>query len=174
MTRYFVAVFPDEAVNRAVDEVVAAAVPPGSWRPVDRERRHVTLRFHGDADPGALAGTLRPRLAGLPAPTLCLAGAGIFGTALWLGVVPATGPGQHADRWSGLVAAVGADPADHVAHLTVGRARGRPAAVPDGLEGRPGPSWTPGEVVLVASGSPYGVLERFPLVGGDEAVGPGR
>jgi 2'-5' RNA ligase len=170
VTRCFVAVFPDEAVNRAVDEVVAAAVPPGSpWRPVARERRHVTLRFHGDADPGELADALRPRLAGLPAPTLQCSGAGVFGTALWLGVLP-----DEEVRWSGLLAAVGADAGEHVAHLTVGRARGRAVAVPPGLEGRHGPSWTPGEAVLVASGSPYGVLERFPLVGGDEAVGPGR
>lgn len=167
MTRCFVAVFPDEAVNRAVDDAVAAAPDP-PWRPVAGERRHVTLRFHADVDAGALADTLRPRLAGLPAPTLRLAGAGIFGTALWLGVLP-----DDAGCWAALLAAVGADPAGHVAHLTVCRARGRPGTVPDGLDGH-GPSWTPGEVALVASGVPHRVLERFPLVGGDEAVGPGR
>ncbi|MFC5066096.1 2'-5' RNA ligase family protein [Actinomycetospora atypica] len=173
MTRCFVAVLPDEAVNCAVDRAVAAAVGPGSpWRPVAPERRHVTLRFHADADAGELADTLRPRVAGLPAPTLRLEGAGIFGTVLWLGVLPVLP--DDARRWSGLLAAVGEDPAGHVAHLTVCRARERPGAVPAGLEGRHGPSWTPGEVVLVASGVPHRVLERFPLVGGGEAVGPGR
>ena len=170
MTRCFVAVLPDDAVTAAVDRGVAAAVPPGSsWRPVAPERRHVTLSFRADADPDELAASLRPRLAGLPAPGLHCAGAGIFGTALWLGVRP-----DDRRCWSGLLMAVGADPAGHVAHLTVARARGRPGAVPEGLQGRHGPSWTPGEVVLVASGVPHRVLERFPLAGGDEAVGPGR
>jgi 2'-5' RNA ligase len=180
--RLFVAVLPDAAVDRAVDaalEVALRRAPDGGrWRPVASSRRHVTLRFHADADPAEVSAGLRAELAGRAAPTLRLAGAGVFGTALWLGVHP-----DDPAAWTDLVAATGADPDTHVPHLTVARARGAAAAaVPPGLAGHCGPAWTAGEVVLVASGVPYRVLDRFPLVGGgagpggetggDEAVGP--
>jgi 2'-5' RNA ligase len=174
--RLFVAVFPDAAVNAAVDAVLARALRAGPhggrWRPVAASRRHVTLRFLADADPDVTVGALRHDLAGLPAPELTTAGAGVFGTALWLGVRAA-----DPEAWTRLVAASGADPAEHVAHLTVARARGRAPEVPPGLAGYRGPGWTAGEVALVASGEPYRVVERFPLVGrsgGGEAVGPAR
>jgi 2'-5' RNA ligase len=187
--RLFVALLPDEAVTAAVDAALERALrsgPDGArWRPVAASRRHVTLRFHGDADPEDTAAVLRRDLAELPAPVLRTAGAGRFGTALWLGVAP-----EDPDRWRRLLVAVGADPDEHVAHLTVARRQGperahageRVPEVPPGLTGHRGPAWCPGEVVLVASGVPYRVLERFPLVGGgagrgggtggDEAVGP--
>ncbi|NMO89931.1 2'-5' RNA ligase family protein [Actinomycetospora sp. TBRC 11914] len=174
--RLFVAVLPDDAVDAAVDAALERALRPGPdgdrWRPVARERRHVTLRFLADADPGDVAATLRRDLAGLPAPRLRPEGAGVFGTALWLGIRPDDGEG-----WSRLVAAAGADPGEHVAHLTVARCRGRAPAVPPGLDAHRGPAWTPREAVLVAGGTPYRVLERFALVespGGGEGVGPAR
>jgi RNA 2',3'-cyclic 3'-phosphodiesterase len=83
--RLFVAVLPDPAVDRAIDaalEVALRGAHAGRWRPVAPSRRHVTLRFHADADPGEVAADLRARLAGRPAPTLRCAGAGVFGTAL--------------------------------------------------------------------------------------------
>jgi 2'-5' RNA ligase len=174
--RLFVAVLPDEAVDAAADAALERALRAdpqgGRWRPVARERRHVTLRFLADAEPGDVAGPLRRDLAGLPAPLMRPVGAGVFGTALWLGIRP-----DDAEGWSRLVAATGADPDEHVAHLTVARCRGRVPAVPPGLAAHRGPAWTPGEVVLVAGGTPYRVLERFALVGspgGGEGVGPAR
>ena len=140
--RLFVALVPDAAVTAAVD---AARCPPRcpapGWRAVAPARRHVTLRFLADADPAATAGALRRDLAGLPAPTLHTAGAGVFGTALWLG---RSSPADPAG-WARLLRAAGADPDSHVAHLTVARGRGRPT-VPADLAGHRGPSWTPGEV----------------------------
>ncbi len=150
--RLFVAVFPDESVNAAVDAAVAH-LDGTAWRPVARERRHVTLRFHADADPAAVAADLRRDLSDHPAPLLRCDGAGIFGTALWLGVRPDAG-----SAWERLLLAVGADPAGHVAHLTVARGRG---PVPDVLREHRGPPWRPEAVVLVASGTPYRVIERF-------------
>jgi RNA 2',3'-cyclic 3'-phosphodiesterase len=168
--RLFAAVVPDPPVDRAVDAALDVALrggpDGGRWRPVASSRRHVTLRFHADADPTEVSAGLRAELAGRPAPTLRLAGAGLFGTALWLGVHPADPAG-----WSDLVRATGADPDTHVPHLTVARARGAAPAVPPGLAEHRGPSWTATEVVLVASGVPYRVLDRFPLVGG--GVRPG-
>ncbi|WP_433799229.1 2'-5' RNA ligase family protein [Actinomycetospora sp. CA-084318] len=172
--RLFVAVFPDDTVNAAVDAALELALrrgpDGGRWRPVARERRHVTLRFHADAEPDEVAAGLRG--APLRAPTLSCAGTGIFGTALWLGV-----HADDRDTWHTLLRAVGTDPADHVAHLTIARCRGHVPAVPPGLDGHAGPHWTPRAVVLVASGSPYRVLEEFPLVatpGADEVVGGPR
>jgi 2'-5' RNA ligase len=150
--RLFVAVFPDETVNDAVDDAVAC-LDGTSWRPVARERRHVTLRFHADADPEAVAADLRRGLTDHPAPALRCHGAGLFGTALWLGVRP-----DDRSVWERLLLAVGVDPAEHVAHLTVARGRG---PVPDVLREHHGPPWRPGAVVLVASGTPYRVVERF-------------
>ena len=174
--RLFVAVLPDEAVDAAVDAALERALrrspDAGRWRPVAASRRHVTVRFLADADPEVTAADLRQDLAGLPAPVLHLAGAGVLGTALWLGVEPA-----DPAAWARLVTAAGGAPAAHVAHLTVARARGRAPAVPPGLREHRGPAWNPRDVVLVASGVPYRVLERFPLVaepGGGEAVGPAR
>ncbi|MDL5156299.1 2'-5' RNA ligase family protein [Actinomycetospora termitidis] len=172
--RLFVAVLPDEAANAAADTDLELALRRdphgGRWRAVARERRHVTLRFHADADPDEVAAELGERLAGGERPALRCAGAGRFGTALWLGVETV----GAAAAWDRLLVAAGADPAEHVAHLTVARARGRSPSVPPGLAEHRGPVWTPDEVVVVASGTPYRVVARFPLVGGDEAVGPGR
>lgn len=177
--RLFVAVVPDEAVDAAADADLELALrrgpDGGRWRPVARERRHVTLRFHADADPDEVAADLRRRLADQQAPTLHCAGAGVFGTALWLGVHP-----HDRDDWHALLRAAGTEPADHVAHLTVARCRGRVppvTTVPLGLDAHQGPPWTPRAAVLVASGVPYRVVETFPLVpppGADEAVGGHR
>lgn len=174
--RLFVAVFPDEAVNAAVDAVVVD-LDPDHWRVAARERRHVTLRFHADADPDRVAADLRRDLVGSVTTGLRCRGAGTFGSALWLGVVPDEEAEQHADRgsaWATLLRAVGSDPADHVAHLTVARGRG---PVPATVQAYEGPRWIPRTVALVASGSPYRVLEEFALVrppGADEAVGGPR
>lgn len=183
--RMFVAVLPDAAVSTAVDRLLPDALSGTGWRAVTPRRRHVTLRFLADADPDAVAEALRRDLAGLPAPALRTVGAGVFGSALWLGV-RTDGP----QDWRRLLVAAGADPDEHVAHLTVARrpgpARARgpgpgaaSAAVPSGLVEHRGPLWRPGEVRLVASGNPYRLVAAFPLVGGDarragadEPVGP--
>jgi 2'-5' RNA ligase len=170
--RLFVALVPDATVTAAVDALLPVALAGTGWRAVDPGRRHVTLRFLADADPAATAGALRRDVAGLPAPTLHTAGAGVFGTALWLGVGVGVGVANtdaDAGGWARLLRAVGTDPDSHVAHLTV--ARGRDGTVPEILAGHRGPSWTPGEVLLLASGTPYRVVEEFPLVGGGARPG---
>ncbi len=174
--RLFVAVYPDEAVNAAADAALERALrrapDADRWRPVARERRHVTLHFLADADPDATAAALRRALAGHPAPTLGTEGAGVFGTALWLGVRP-TDP----RAWAHLVAAAGGDPATHVPHLTVARCRGRVPDVPQELADDRGPAWTPREALLVTGGGRHRVVERFPLVGrpgAGEGVGADR
>ena len=167
--RLFTAVFPDAAVTAAVAAVVAAAVDPATWRAVAPQRRHVTLCFHGDADPDTLASALRARATGLPAPRLRCAGAGIFGEALWLGVTA-----DPPDPLTALVVAAGGDPANHAGHLTVARRRrGAPRRrpVPAAMAAHVGPGWTPGEVVLVASGNPYVLVERVALTTGAVGVG---
>jgi len=167
--RLFTAVFPDAGVTAAVDAVVAAAVDPTTWRVVAPERRHVTLCFHGDADPDALASALRERATGLPAPHLRCTGAGIFGDALWLGVTA-----DPPDPVTALVVAAGGDAAGHVGHLTVARRRrGAPrrSPVPAALAAHVGPVWTPTEVALVASGDPYVLVERVALTTGAVGVG---
>jgi RNA 2',3'-cyclic 3'-phosphodiesterase len=173
--RLFVAVVPDAAATAAVDALLRHARTGTGWRAVAPGRRHVTLRFLADAEPAVTAAALRRDVAGLPAPRMRTTGAGVFGTALWLGVHVADPPG-----WERLLRSVGTDPGEHVAHLTV--ARGRDGTVPEGLVAHRGPTWEPAAVLLVASGTPYRVVEEFPLVGrgarpgdgtgGDEAVGP--
>ncbi|HEY2222995.1 2'-5' RNA ligase family protein [Actinomycetospora sp.] len=164
--RLFVAVVPDAAVTAAIDALLPPALTGTGWRAVAPGRRHVTLRFLADADPAVTAAALRRDLAGAPAPRLRTTGAGVFGTALWLGVRVADPAG-----WEALLRAVGTDPGEHVAHLTV--ARGRDGDVPETLAGHRGPAWAPGEVLLVASGTPYRVVDEFPLVGGGARPGDG-
>jgi 2'-5' RNA ligase len=97
---------------KAVVEQVRSETDGLAW--VASERWHVTVAFLGRVDP-------RPhqdRQIVLPEqPQLTLGGAGTFGDrVLWAGV-----RGSVAD----VVRAVGADPQELTAHLTVARVRGR-------------------------------------------------
>ncbi|MEU7529824.1 2'-5' RNA ligase family protein [Saccharothrix sp. NPDC042600] len=150
--RLFTGVFPPDAVVRELTAALApvrAAHPGLRW--VAPGRLHVTLRFHGDdAEPGGQLDAL----AGLPAPTVRLAGCGHFSGVLWIGV---EGPLEP------LAAAAGTPLETWRPHLTVARARGRRTRWPHvEFTGR---EWTVREVALVRSdpATGYEVLDRVPL-----------
>ena len=179
MPRLFTAFAPpetelDSLATRiaAIAPVAESIVPDLRWTP--RANWHVTLCFHGEDDVAARWATLLPRLTGLPAPKLRLAGGGTFGGVLWVGVRPSS-PADAA-ALAGLAEAAGADPADYTAHLTVGRWRARPGARIDirGLSGLfadyTGEWFAPGEVALMRSepgprGPEYHVEQRLVLTG---------
>ncbi|PXY27981.1 RNA 2',3'-cyclic phosphodiesterase [Prauserella muralis] len=125
---------------------------------------HLTLGFYGRDDPVARAHWLRERLAGLPAPTVRLTGAGTFPGVLWTGV--------QAAGLAELAAAVRPESEDREfrAHLTLARgdAPGALAVWTRLLAGYRSPRWTAGEVVLMRSdpgpgGPAYTTVERFRL-----------
>jgi 2'-5' RNA ligase len=160
--RLFTAVWPPaDALDRLGDAVAGIADLPG-WRPVPRERWHLTLAFHGEDDPDRRAADL-DALAGAPSPRLRLAGSGSFPGVLWAGL-------QTLDRAAldALVAGAGGDPATFVGHLTLARRSGRRGGRPAVPDVPPGPWWSPGEVLLVASerdaaGLRYRPVHRVPL-----------
>ena len=117
--RLFTALWPPaEAVSALV---AATGEPPPGWRAVDPASWHLTLAFHGEADPGVLARQLDRAAGGLAAPKLRIAGAGSFVGVRWAGVQV-----DAPERLAHLVTAAGGDPAEFVAHLTVLRRRRRP------------------------------------------------
>ncbi len=197
--RLFVAVWPPAAASDAVAaSVEAVAAQHGSLRWQSAHRWHLTLAFLGEGDADKAIGRLNrllgeagsstrapgrgedlPRLesatggigaAGAAEP-LRLAGAGTFGPVLWVGVEHGTWLADLARSVQGTL---------HVrdrrfrAHVTVARARGRPAdaaaqvraAVPALAEHR-GPLWAPRAVTLVSSVNgprpEYHVLADWPL-----------
>nr|WP_246458379.1 RNA 2',3'-cyclic phosphodiesterase [Saccharopolyspora gloriosae] len=119
-------------------------MPPRQW--------HLTLCFHGPADPAASAVRLDDRVREATAPRLRLAGAGTFRGVLWAGVEPAADSDARALR--ALVRAAGGDPEAFRAHLTLARwNEGRPdrRALLAGLDDYAGPWWDASEVALVRS-----------------------
>jgi 2'-5' RNA ligase len=149
--RLFTALWPpDEAVAALAADTATAGDSPG-WRAVDPATWHLTLAFHGEADPGVLARRLDRAARGAPAPRLRIAGAGVFPGVRWAGTEADT-----PEQLAGLVAAAGGDAVAFVPHLTVLRRRRRPG--PGAEEDPPvpwaahsGPWWRPEEVLLVAS-----------------------
>jgi 2'-5' RNA ligase len=160
--RLFTAVVPPPEVVTDLTAALAGPVPTG-WRRVDPATWHVTLVFHGDAEPAVVAGAL-DAAAGMPGPRLRLDGAGAFPGVRFARVVAEPPDGLHA-----LVAAVGGDAAGFVPHLTVLRRRGRGGQEPPArLPGLCGPWWQVGEVVLMASeqrpeGPLYSIVHRVAL-----------
>jgi 2'-5' RNA ligase len=154
---------------------VAALAPPaealvGDLRWTPRANWHVTLCFHGEDEVASRWSAIAPRLAGLPAPTLRLAGAGTFGGVLWIGVRPA-GP-RDANALADLAEAAGADRTEYTAHLTIARGRSRGRIDTRSLTGLfadyTGGWFVPGEVALMRSepgptGPNYHVEQRMTL-----------
>jgi len=183
MPRLFTALWPARPVLSALARELDAdpGWPPEGWRATPLARWHVTLAFHGEAEPGVRARQLEARAAALPAPWLRLAGAVSFpqGVAA-VGVVPAGG--ADAAALAELVVAAGGDPAGYRAHLTLARTSRRRDAPPatGPLGSYVGPWWCPGEVCLARSelttaGPRYTVLHRVPLSPRPRpAGGPGR
>lgn len=175
--RLFTALWPPPTVIDALEADVGDAVPRG-WRRTDPTTWHVTLAFHGEADPGVAARRLEGSAHGVAAPRLRLAGAGAFDGVRWVGVEAPSPDGRALD---GLVEAAGGDVARFAAHVTVLRLRPRPGPHPETDPATPwsahrGPWWRPGEVLLVASepgrgGVRYRVVHRVPLAA--EAVARG-
>lgn len=166
--RLFTALWPPADVAAALVADTRTMNVPAGWRLADPHTWHITLGFHGDADPTVLARRWERKAHGAAAPRLRLSGAGAFPGVRWVGV-----EADPAVRLAGLVEAAGGDPALFVAHLTVLRARRRPGpAIDPDLEmpwsAHRGPWWRPAEVLLVASepmraGSHYRVVHRAPL-----------
>lgn len=163
--RLFTALWPAPAAVAALRGVTPRVAPPG-WRCTDPSSWHITLAFHGEADPGVQARLLEHGVHGRPAPRLRLAGAGAFPRVRWAGV-DSDGPLQE------LVEAAGGDPERFVAHVTVLLQRSRPGRGAERLPATPwsthvGPWWSPAEVLLMASepakgGSRYRAVHRVPL-----------
>ena len=160
--RLFAALVPPaEAV---VEMAAALACPaPAGWRKVDPATWHVTLVFHGEAEPMVVAAAL-DEAAGTPAPRLRIDGTGAFPGVHFARIVA-----EPVDALHALVTAVGGDPAGFVPHLTVMRRRGRARLEPPvQLPRLSGPWWQVDEVVLMVSerrpeGPVYAVVHRVPL-----------
>jgi 2'-5' RNA ligase len=135
----------------AVAPAAEALVADLRWTP--RANWHVTLCFHGEDEVADRWSAIAPKLTGLPAPTLRLAGAGTFGGVLWIGVRPAGS--RDANALADLAEAAGADRAEYTAHLTVARWRSRGRIDTRSLTSLfadyTGEWFVPGEVALMRS-----------------------
>jgi 2'-5' RNA ligase len=156
--RLFVAVDPSPEAREHLRSAVAGLDGVRVTRP---ESWHVTLAFLGDV--GASTATqLEPRLeavaAAHPTVELCLAGSGLFGGTLWVGVrgdlVPLATDVAAAARACG----ISLEERPFRAHLTVARSdRGRRRTSQQrALASYSGPAWTCRKLRLVRShlGSP--------------------
>lgn len=143
----------DRLATRVAAVAPAAEALVGDLRWTPRANWHVTLCFHGEDEVASRWASIAPKLAGLPAPTLRLAGAGTFGGVLWIGV-RAAGP-RDATALADLADAAGADRAEYTAHLTVARWRSRSRIDTRSLSGLfadyTGAWFVPGEVALMRS-----------------------
>ncbi|MCX2732945.1 RNA 2',3'-cyclic phosphodiesterase [Saccharopolyspora sp. NFXS83] len=158
LPRLFTAVWPPrEAIDHllgVLDETGLERAGAGlrRFRLVPSRQWHLTLCFHGPADPAARAALLDDRVPEATAPRLRLAGAGTFRGVLWAGVEPAADSDARALR--ALVLAAGGDPDGFRAHLTLARWNaGRPdrRALLARLGDCAGPWWDASEVALVRS-----------------------
>jgi RNA 2',3'-cyclic 3'-phosphodiesterase len=170
--RLFIAIWPDEASRDALVTTVheaRTAAPDIRWQPA--ERWHVTLAFLGQADPEESRRRIAAHvITGLPAPEpVRLAGAGAFGSVIWVGVEHGPWLGDLA---SGLQRALRVADRRFRAHVTVGRVRGeggpaRAREVVPLLRPHDGPGWTPAELTLVESSTgpapEYRICDRWPL-----------
>ncbi|WP_219416712.1 2'-5' RNA ligase family protein [Pseudonocardia nigra] len=166
----FTALWPPAGAVQALAADTAAVGEPRGWRVRAPDAWHVTLAFHGAADPGVLARRLDRAARGAPAPRLRIAGGGAAPGVRWAGVTA-----EPADLLIGLVVLAGGAPERFVPRVTVLRVRPRPgpAADPDPpvtWTAHRGPWWRPTELLLVGSeptrgGSRYRVVHRVPLGG---------
>lgn len=164
MSRLFVCLWPPEHVLEALealhrkDQVGARFVRPENW--------HVTLRFVGDADPGAMADALD---AARFEPTAVRLGPAVDIGGTRTLFVPATG----ADGLAAEVVRATRDLGDQpirprfLGHVTIARIQ-RGANMPRALGELVDVSWRPREVALVAStlrpdGARYETLRAWPI-----------
>jgi 2'-5' RNA ligase len=169
--RLFTALWLADDAVAALRAVADPDAGPAGWRAVDPGSWHITLAFHGEADPGVLARRLDRAARDAAAPRVRVGGSGAFDGVRWAGVEAEPG-----ERLAGLVAAAGGAVDRFVAHVTVLRRRARPGPGADPDPPAPwaehrGPWWTPPEVLLVSSepgrsGPRYRVVHRVPLAPG--------
>jgi RNA 2',3'-cyclic 3'-phosphodiesterase len=165
--RLFTALWVPPAAVAALRATTTADPVPLGWRAVDPETWHLTLAFHGEAEPEQLAPALYAAAVGARAPRLRLRGAGTFRGVQWVGV-----QAEPEDRLRALVEAAGGDPVEFVPHVTLLRRRGRNRQSHPGRSpwaDHHGPWWRPADVLLVCSepgsgrGPHYRVVHRVPL-----------
>jgi 2'-5' RNA ligase len=161
--RLFVAAFPPRAV--AADLARLPRTPAAGVRWIPPDQWHVTLRFLGDAEPGAVAEALAQAV--LPGATAVL-GPRVVRLGLDVVVVPVAGLDALSDAVVVATAGHGGppDPRPFVGHLTL--ARLRRGATSELIGTVVGGSFDVEEVCLVDSrtgpeGAVYEVLGRCPL-----------
>jgi RNA 2',3'-cyclic 3'-phosphodiesterase len=168
--RLFTALLPPAEVAAALEAELTGHPdwPPEGWRAIPRQCWHVSLCFHGSAEPGVLARRLDAAAGGLAAPALRLAGVVSFSGVTALRARPVST--SEAEALAVLVRAAGGDPAGFRGHVMVARTTRRRDAPParGPLVAHRGPWWRPAEVCLVhadaGAGPPrYVVLHRVPL-----------
>lgn len=171
MVRLFAAIWPDaDAVAALVADLDGDnGWRPAGWRATRPDSWHVTIRFHGEGDPGVVARELESRVSGTRAPRLRLTGLVTFPGVLAAGVRGATDDDDAS--LSELVSRTGGDPSRHRPHVTVALSSrpGRTSPRPQPLRDHRGPLWHATDVRLVRSElssgpSRYTVLHRVPLV----------
>lgn len=162
--RLFTAIVPPAAAVDALAARVAEVPGAPGMRWVPTEQWHVTLGFFGTDDVPARQAWLEPRLRGMVAPRIRLAGSGTFRGVLWCGVA--------GDDITALAEAAGAAEQRRAFHPHVTLARGRPPGgldrLAEYLEPHRGPSWLVTQVVLFRSdrgerGVVYTPIERYSL-----------
>lgn len=164
--RLFLAIWPPAPVLDALAAALPRHLEALRWQP--RERWHITVAFLGDREPGPALRRF-DRLDPPAADQVRLAGAGMFGPILWVGLE--TGP------WLAALAAqarrtFGVEERRFRAHVTVARSRTsagqrelpRATAILTGFESSP---WVPEALTLVRSTigphPSYEVIGRCPL-----------
>jgi RNA 2',3'-cyclic 3'-phosphodiesterase len=162
MARLFVAVWPPDHVReelaalRRKDQRGVRFLPPENW--------HVTLRFLGEADPGAVADALDG--AALP-PAHARLGPGVDVLAERALVVPVSGVDELAAAVVAATGRIGDPPRKRfVGHLTIARLK-RHARMPSALGAMVEASFDVEEIALVQSrlhpsGARYETLATWP------------
>jgi 2'-5' RNA ligase len=162
----FVAVRPPADVLRALHRLPRPDQPGVRWVPPDQW--HVTLRFVGDADVGALDRALADRFGAPVAAPTCVLGPKVSRLGRSVVCVPAAGLDELAAAVREATASLGEppDPRPFAGHLTLARLRNRAAC---GLAGAAfSARFAVAEVELVSSrlgaqGARHEVVARYRL-----------
>lgn len=178
--RVFVAIFPPPEVQRTLLHAAQGVSIAGNVRWVHQENIHLTLKFLGDVKPDALESVHKAlrKIARHHEPfRIQPSGLGAFPSkkrarVVWSAVAEGSvalstlaGEIEEALEPFGF----GRVQKLYKPHMTLGRVRGQPAKLPDGVDVR-APEFTARrldlvESVLGADGSTYEKLESYPLSG---------
>lgn len=152
----FVAVVPPEPVLGHLESALRAVPAKPHLRRTDARTWHITLAFLGDLDASTttrLGHALEPLAASTGAVELSLAGSGVFGEALWVGVRGDLAPLALAVQAAARKVGIDVEKRAFQPHLTVIRAqRGRSLRPElDLLAPYVGPRWQARELHLIRS-----------------------